>query len=149
MVIVGWSVMPAPCGTRDIANSLLWMNEQVGSLPRWPLANIETGCMTGYATLSVNATIWRVILTLGLGPLFPSSHGIVSFSEALLKGLSGVNLTEAYAVVKKDLEGQDGEASSFISCNIAPFPLSVPIHLIARSWRPVLHTGLVCSGGRG
>ena len=41
-------------------------HNQSGALPRWPIASVEAGCMTG-------------------------SHGVVILTDAVLKGVPGIN----------------------------------------------------------
>ncbi len=41
--------------------------------------------------------------------LNPSSHGIVSLAEAIMKGIDGVNTTAAYNVIRQAIKVQDGK----------------------------------------
>lgn len=72
----------APERARDIGLSLIQMTEEGGHLPKWPLANIYTGCMVG-------------------------SHAIIILSDFVAKGVPGINASEAFAVVKAAATAQD------------------------------------------
>jgi len=63
----------APHTTLDISRSLMTMYEQGGDIPRWPLANIYTECMIG-------------------------SHGMVSMSEWMSKGLFSSNADDPLGI---------------------------------------------------
>lgn len=56
----------------DIVHSLVLMLEQGGDIPRWPLANFYTDCMTG-------------------------DHANLIIAEAYAKGIRDFNVTQAYA----------------------------------------------------
>ena len=73
-----------PCFCLDVIRMLVFVSQEQGRrLPRWPLANVFAGCMTG-------------------------SHGIVAFAEAIVKGLGGVNVSQAYQVMIDAVALQDG-----------------------------------------
>jgi predicted alpha-1,2-mannosidase len=57
-----------PAMTRDTVSSMLHMYAETGntSFPKWPLANVETGCMVG-------------------------RHGLIIASDAVMKGVPGVD----------------------------------------------------------
>jgi hypothetical protein len=40
----------------DVVNSLIAMDAQAGRLPRWPLANVLTGCMSGCVVAALTLT---------------------------------------------------------------------------------------------
>ena len=42
-----WLILSDPNRARDVARSLVMMANEGGHLPRWPLANVYTGCMVG------------------------------------------------------------------------------------------------------
>jgi putative alpha-1,2-mannosidase len=58
----------------DVIRSLQDMARTGGDIPRWPLANVYTGCMIG-------------------------SHGFASIAEAVLKGHTGFNVSTLYAAM--------------------------------------------------
>jgi len=82
-----------PLDSLDVSASLLRMREDGGKLPRWPLANVYTGCMVG-------------------------SHGIQVISDAASKGLlSPTMVSEACVVAAEAADGQAraGGANSYAS----------------------------------
>eukprot|EP01116_Phalansterium_solitarium_P000545 TRINITY_DN10357_c0_g1_i2.p1 TRINITY_DN10357_c0_g1~~TRINITY_DN10357_c0_g1_i2.p1 ORF type:complete len:745 (+),score=258.54 TRINITY_DN10357_c0_g1_i2:75-2309(+) len=66
-----WLAFVQPDVQRDVVRSLLLMFQQGGDLPKWPLANGYTGCMTG-------------------------SHTLVVLADALAKNLGGYDAELAY-----------------------------------------------------
>ena len=53
----------------DVANSMMEMYRVSGSLPKWPFANIETGCMVGHHS----AVVLTDYVTKGLGGIDPQA----------------------------------------------------------------------------
>lgn len=72
----------APEIARDTSRSMLAMYQEGGKLPRWPLANVYTGCMV-------------------------ASHGIVAIADSLVKGIKGINASLAYDAAYSACNGQD------------------------------------------
>jgi predicted alpha-1,2-mannosidase len=84
----------------SVAASLVTMDQQGGHLPRWPLANVYTGCMDG-------------------------SHGIVAISDAVSKCVPGIAspsrpgfLSALFAAVRGAIEVQD--AGSYTALGYVP-----------------------------
>jgi putative alpha-1,2-mannosidase len=77
-----WLLLAAPETAVAVANSLLTMAAQGGKLPRWPLANVYTGCMDG-------------------------SHAVIILGDMLSKGLPGLNTSAIYAATLAALTAQE------------------------------------------
>lgn len=78
-----WLTLAAPSAARDVTNSLVRMTADGGKLPRWPLANVYTGCMI-------------------------ASHGVAVMADAVLRGTGGV---DAASVLKVALDTVDAQAA--------------------------------------
>lgn len=76
-----WLTLVVPERMRDTTNSLLRMALEGGHLPRWPLANVYTGCMDG-------------------------EHGTAVIADAVLKGVLGVDIANVWPVVRAAVETQ-------------------------------------------
>lgn len=85
--------LTAPDVAADTAGSLLTMAAQGGHLPRWPLANVYTGCMDG-------------------------SHALIIIADYIIKSLPGVNASAAYAAAVAALATQ--EAGYYSSAGYVP-----------------------------
>lgn len=81
--------LTAPDLAADMAGSLLTMAAQGGHLPRWPLANVYTGCMDG-------------------------SHALIILADYITKGLQSVNVSAAYASALAALAVQEAGPYSAI-----------------------------------
>lgn len=77
-----WLAVFQPDVARDMVNSLLAMTAEGGHLPRWPLANVYTGCMDG-------------------------SHAVAIMADVLLKGITGVNASAVFDVVAAAITTQE------------------------------------------
>lgn len=81
-----WLALLAPDVSVDLTNTLVAMavqHNRSGELPRWPIASVEAGCMTG-------------------------SHGVVILSDAVVKGVPGVNAPAILATVTAAVASEDG-----------------------------------------
>lgn len=75
----------APDVSADLVATLVTMavqHNQSGALPRWPIASVEAGCMTG-------------------------SHGVVILSDAVVKGVPGLDAPAVLATVLAALAAED------------------------------------------
>jgi predicted alpha-1,2-mannosidase len=91
-----WLGLVAPASSQDVVQSLLAMTEDGGHLPRWPLANVYTGCMVG-------------------------ERGAVVITDAALKGQADLNLSEALSVVLGAVDAQASGAPGYESLGYIPF----------------------------
>jgi len=76
-----WLTLAAPSDARDVTASLVRMAEDGGRLPRWPLANVYTGCMV-------------------------ASHGVVVMADAVARGTGGVNASAVLALAAATVDAQ-------------------------------------------
>ncbi|KAA0177021.1 hypothetical protein FNF27_01351 [Cafeteria roenbergensis] len=76
-----WLTLVAPSAARDVTNSLVRMTADGGKLPRWPLANVYTGCMI-------------------------ASHGVVVMADAVLRGTGGVDASSVLNVAINTVDSQ-------------------------------------------
>ena len=111
----------------DTANSLFVMTQQGGHLPRWPLANVYTGCMDGCVTASSHGAVCSVVgvycvclcsmcvyvpcvHTCDGSECVDSSHGVEVLADAITKGVPRINATALYTIMRQAIVEQDGKA---------------------------------------
>jgi putative alpha-1,2-mannosidase len=80
-----WLALTSPSDARDVTNSLVRMAHDGGKLPRWPLANVYTGCMVG-------------------------SHGVSVMAGAVLRGVGGIDSSAVLEVATRAVNSQASES---------------------------------------
>lgn len=72
-----WLILAAPERARDVARSLVQIAKDGGDVPRWPLANVYTNCMSG-------------------------SHGHTILADTWVKGIHDFDLASIYPIMYKE-----------------------------------------------
>ena len=104
----------APDVSRDVVNSLLTMYQQGGHMPRWPLGASQTcdvACGRRRQPLTVIVGVGSPSVFVHSANVYTgcmvASHGIEVVTDAVMKGVQGINTTLAFEASYAASNGQD------------------------------------------